>query len=586
MRRSLLLGLGFLFAGGLSCYDARSALGPDAQDWRKVTAASECVPLSREAMNALVDETFTDATGGPNLTAFKGGELNALYDATTPEQLLAAAQDVMEKIFEFRDLHPERIISEAKVAELMSAVMCVAGVDFQVDDIDDVFIVEPDPDNPQTFINNDGTAGFIVPAGGTNGTEIVSVVLLEFVPGLLDTKLDVHPLLFSFQRSGTGNFPEPWIISVCPGPEVPDDVFPYLLLGHQHNGVFKLLPEPEGPGVPLTCEVGGSTVDNNRQGGLVVADMVALNLTRGSVSGSTSTFSEIGTTDRRGGASSSTSTFSPQNWGMLLDVNLASCASSYAVGTDVPPQCRPSLTITTPLGEPLLAVPIDFEVKAGGGAVARFDPTLAEPDCVPPFGTLAEVPTASNPAGTATACWRLGLNPGTNTVWGTPKHGGDALDPLIEFGEFVNGVWTPKEYWGWNLEATDDDPSFIFNGFFSPIRMPPLVNTAKAGNTIPVKFTLGGDFGLDVFVQAEGSNLPYPQVVPMTSCTGDGYVLMETTSTETAGGSVLSYNAVTGQYTYAWKTDKRWANSCRELRVKFVHDGTNQVYSAWFEFKK
>ena len=53
--------------------------------------------------------------------------------------------------------------------------------------------------------------------------------------------------------------------------------------------------------------------------------------------------------------------------------------------------------------------------------------------------------------------------------------------------------------------------------------------------------------------------------------------------TVTAGGSSLSYNATTNQYTYVWKTDKAWANTCRQLHVK-LSDGTNHV--ADFKFTK
>ena len=49
-----------------------------------------------------------------------------------------------------------------------------------------------------------------------------------------------------------------------------------------------------------------------------------------------------------------------------------------------------------------------------------------------------------------------------------------------------------------------------------------------------------------------------------------------------AGGSSLSYNAATEQYTYVWKTDSRWAASCRQLQVKLI-DG--ETYTAQFTFR-
>jgi len=45
--------------------------------------------------------------------------------------------------------------------------------------------------------------------------------------------------------------------------------------------------------------------------------------------------------------------------------------------------------------------------------------------------------------------------------------------------------------------------------------------------------------------------------------------------------SSLSYNAVTDQYTYIWKTDKAWKKTCRRLVLGFA-DGT--THYADFEF--
>ena len=49
-----------------------------------------------------------------------------------------------------------------------------------------------------------------------------------------------------------------------------------------------------------------------------------------------------------------------------------------------------------------------------------------------------------------------------------------------------------------------------------------------------------------------------------------------------ASGSSLSYDAKTDTYTYVWKTDKSWANTCRQLMVT-PKDGT--VHQAHFKFK-
>jgi hypothetical protein len=118
------------------------------------------------------------------------------------------------------------------------------------------------------------------------------------------------------------------------------------------------------------------------------------------------------------------------------------------------------------------------------------------------------------------------------------------------------------------------DYTFPFSGFFSPADNLPTVNTVKGGSSVPVKFSLGGNQGLSIF--ATGS--PYSE---KTSCDGGG-TLDEIEETSTAGAGGLQYDAVTDTYTYVWKTEKSWANTCRTLHVK-LSDGIDHV--AWFKFR-
>lgn len=108
---------------------------------------------------------------------------------------------------------------------------------------------------------------------------------------------------------------------------------------------------------------------------------------------------------------------------------------------------------------------------------------------------------------------------------------------------------------------------YDFKGFFQPVDNLPAVNSVKAGSAVPVKFSLGGNQGLNVFATG------YPT---STTITCDSTALVDAIeSTLTAGNSSLSYDATTGQYNYVWKTDKAWAGTCRQLVVKFA-DGTIQ----------
>jgi hypothetical protein len=181
------------------------------------------------------------------------------------------------------------------------------------------------------------------------------------------------------------------------------------------------------------------------------------------------------------------------------------------------------------------------------------------------------------------------------------KENGDLVDTLFQksisdVGDFGQTPWThwehtftePGEYTievsVTNASDTVNDSiigldavelSYNFAGFFSPIDNPKVVNKAKAGSAIPVKFSLGGDEGLDVL--ATGS--PSSQAIDCD--TSDSVDAIE--ETVTAGSSSLSYDATTDQYTYVWKTDKAWTNMCRQLEVSLI-DGSTHV--AYFEFVK
>ncbi len=175
------------------------------------------------------------------------------------------------------------------------------------------------------------------------------------------------------------------------------------------------------------------------------------------------------------------------------------------------------------------------------------------------------------------------------------QHGGQILDAgfadLVDQAGSVNGnTCTGSEYvyptfgsYTVTISVTDKDGStgsnwfthiviYNFAGFFNPVDNLPAWNSAKAGSTVPVKFSLGGNKSLNIF--AEG----YPQSVQIVCDTGA--LLGTPAPTANPGGSSISYGG--GQYNYVWKTDKAWAGTCRQLTVK-LNDGTVQI--ANFQFK-
>ena len=122
-------------------------------------------------------------------------------------------------------------------------------------------------------------------------------------------------------------------------------------------------------------------------------------------------------------------------------------------------------------------------------------------------------------------------------------------------GNTSNGSFTVTVNFGWT-------------GFFRPVDNPDTVNSVKAGSAVPVKFSLAGNQGLNIFAP----NFPTSQKI--TCDAHDPVDAIE--ETVTAGGSSLSYDSSLDQYNYVWKTDKAWAGTCRQLTVKTA-DGTPHV---------
>jgi PKD repeat protein len=175
----------------------------------------------------------------------------------------------------------------------------------------------------------------------------------------------------------------------------------------------------------------------------------------------------------------------------------------------------------------------------------------------------------------------------------TDPGGQDTHTILWDFGDGSTavGTLTPTHTYSSigtytvTLTLTDDDSDvgndtltvkvqYAFTGFFSPVNNLPTLNAVKAGQAIPIKFSLGGNYGLSIFA----AGYPSSSVVTCGNVAEDAIE-----ETVTAGNSGLSYSVGNQQYTYVWKTDKAWANTCRTLVLKFS-DGT--IQKAIFKFTK
>jgi len=154
---------------------------------------------------------------------------------------------------------------------------------------------------------------------------------------------------------------------------------------------------------------------------------------------------------------------------------------------------------------------------------------------------------------------------------------------LLTSNRYFEGSIDDVRIWNVALLLEQLGQVYDFNGFFPPIENPGVdgnvINVAKAGRAIPVKFSLDGDQGLEIFEVEYG--VEYPRSVEFVCGLPDpNAIALE--GTDTAGKSNLSYDDDANQYIYVWKTEKGWADTCRQLVVKLI-DGT--YHRANFMFK-
>ena len=163
-------------------------------------------------------------------------------------------------------------------------------------------------------------------------------------------------------------------------------------------------------------------------------------------------------------------------------------------------------------------------------------------------------------------CWGYNFygqrNPpvGTFTAFGL----GDAHGCAIA-GDGNLSCWGRNDH-GQAIPPNLGGPAVIFNfdGFYPPVEPDPGLNVVKAGQAVPVKFSLGGDQGLNVIA------VGYPASRPLACATLDPNGDLQ--PTRPAGRSALSYDAQSDQYTYVWKTNKAWP-----ARAVFWHSNSSMA---------
>jgi hypothetical protein len=188
--------------------------------------------------------------------------------------------------------------------------------------------------------------------------------------------------------------------------------------------------------------------------------------------------------------------------------------------------CPANIVVNLPANSTATAMPVNFNVTASDSCGTAGVNTSHASGAIFPVGTTTVSATATDQAGNTSSC------------------------------SFTVSV------------------HYLFTGFFSPISNLPVVNTVKAGSAIPIKFSLSGNKGLNIFAD----DFPASGVVTCNS----NAPAVDLSEIDTPGNSGLSYSAGSDQYHYNWKTLKAWEGTCRQLVVK-LNDGTE--HRANFKFK-
>ena len=405
-------------------------------------------------LTALVNQVF--GAGSPSASSALGKLSN--IDKKLRRGDIVGAQDAARNLIRFIQEKAASLPGEQYVPRLIAALECYVGI------TDDTFLVFP-ADLPQVLISDNGTAGIQLPAQPVSEPTLITIAILpDTTTGLLDTKLDKYPGFIRItQVSGVVNsLVTPVVVGVCPAASVPASVLSRLRLGHQAIGGFDVTPDADASFLDCAAAVANASTTKlpgwaRSLAGLVLPKVLyAQEFFGGGVGGTVTEFSPFGPVDPElsfgGGVGGTVTEFirvpaptplSPTTStgakprepakkrsvggqtvmvaaGPLASLSHADCLQGV-VGTALPAECRPRVTITTANGTILSNVPVSFSIVLGGGATAIDNPTTRT------CGTIGiSASTTTNVNGKAGACWTLGAEAGINTLVATASAGGDA----------------------------------------------------------------------------------------------------------------------------------------------------------------
>ena len=277
---------------------------------------------------------------------------------------------------------------------------------------------------------------------------------------------------------------------------------------------------------------------------------------------------------------------------LIYSTYLGGGFSDYGIDIVVDSSGSAYVTGQTGSGDFPLVAP--FQATYGGGGsdayVAKLNPT----------GTALIYSTYLGGSGDEIA-WGIGFDsfgnvyvagntnagdfPMVNPFQGTLSGSNDAFVAKISSDECGNGIVTGGEQCDDGNTINGDGCSalckteYLFGGFFPPVDNVPVVNLAKAGQAIPVKWRLTTANGTPITDPASFLNLS-SATVPCGTFSGSTDEIE--TYTSTSGLQSLG----NGYWQFNWATLKSYAGQCRILRLNLADQaGTLSSRTANFKFK-
>ena len=249
---------------------------------------------------------------------------------------------------------------------------------------------------------------------------------------------------------------------------------------------------------------------------------------------------------------------------------MASCVGSVTNGTAIDTSTAGTKTFT-----------VTARDNAGNQTVKTVEYTVVAPP--PPADTTAPIVTVTSPvendetvmgaALTASySCADEVNGSGVASCVGTVANGGGLDTSGVGTKTFT--VTARDNAGNQTVKTVSYRVIWPFSSFTGPVDPLPTLNTSKAGGVIPVRFSLGGDRGMDILAAG------YPRSTKIT-CDGSAPADAIEEVALSPGSNALTYDAATGQYGYNWKTDKTWKGTCRQLTFMLA-DGAS--YRANFKF--